>query len=386
MANTLDKLIPTMYSALDIVSRELVGYIPAVSRDSTYERAAVGQEVVSYVTPPAVAQDITPGVTAPNDGDQTIGSVTIKITKARAVPVRWNGEESKGLNNGGPGRMPILRDQFAQAMRTLTNEMEADMAATARQRVSRFLGTAGTNPFATNHDITADAKKLLDDNGAPIGDRHFIINTTAGAGIRKLPNLFKANESGTRDILTQGALIDLNGFRMRESGASMTPSAAGTAASATTAATNHPVGTTVITLASAGTGTILAGDVISLAGDSNKYTVESGDGDVSNGGTITIAKPGLLVATGASAKAITVVAASPRMTFFHRSSLLLATRAPALPEEGDMADDAMMLTDPVSGLSFEVRLYKQYRQIRYEVAAAWGTAGVKTEHGGGALG
>lgn len=41
MANTLNSLIPTLYESLDIVSRELVGFIPSVALDANAARAAV---------------------------------------------------------------------------------------------------------------------------------------------------------------------------------------------------------------------------------------------------------------------------------------------------------------------------------------------------------
>lgn len=377
-ANTLTGLIPTIYNALDVVSRELVGLIPAVSSDFGYTRAAVGQTVTSPVAPAATASDITPAVTPPNDGDQTIGTISMTITKARRVPIRWNGEEKKGLDNNGASFNVILRDQFAQGMRTLVNEVESDLAA-LHINASRAYGTAGTTPFASDLSDTAQMRKILADNGAPMSDLQLVFDTSAGAKMRTLTQLTKANEADDTNLLRRGVLMDVHGFALRES-AQIKTSVAGTGAAATTNAAGYAAGATVITLASAGTGTVVAGDVITFAGDTNKYVVASGDADVSNGGTITLAAPGLRKAIPASATAITVVGAAARNMAFTRSAIVLATRAPALPPQGDSAIDRQIVIDPVSGLAFEVSMYAQYRQMQYEIALAWGGAVTKREH------
>ncbi|VVQ19957.1 P22 coat - protein 5 family protein [Pseudomonas fluorescens] len=378
MSNTLTGLTTTIYNALDVVSRELVGFIPAVSSDMTYSRAAVGQTVTSPVAPAATASDITPAVTPPNDGDQTIGAVSMTITKARRVPVRWNGEEKRGLDNNGASYNVILRDQLAQGMRALVNEVEADIANLALKS-SRAYGTPGTTPFATNLADPAQMRKILADSGAPMGDLQMVIDTSAGANMRTLAQLTKANEADDNSLLRRGVLLDIHGFSIRES-AQVKTVIAGTGAASTTNAAGYAVGATAITLASAGTGTLLAGDIVTFAGDTNKYVLATGDTDVSNGGVVNLAAPGLRKAIPAAATAITVISASTRNMAFARSALAVATRAPALPEGGDSASDRMIITDPISGLSFEVSLYKQYRQIQYEIALAWGVAMVKPEH------
>jgi hypothetical protein len=378
MANTLTGLIPSLYNALDVVSRELTGLIPAVTLDATYTRAAVGQQVTSPVTPAAAATDITPAVTPPNDGDQVIGNTVMTITKARRVPIRWNGEERLGVDNNGAQFNVIFRDQMAQAMRTLTNEMERDLAA-LYVSASRAAGTAGVTPFATNTADLMQARKILVDNGAPQSEMQAVIDTTAGANLRTLYGINTSRDWSQVPMNQRGVLVTPHDMSVRESAQIFTPSV-GTEVGATTNAAGYAVGAKSITLASAGTGTILAGDIITFAGDTNKYVVATGDTDVSNGGSIVLADNGLRRAIPAAATAITVISAGPRSMVFSRSAIALATRAPALPVGGDSAVDRMMITDPISGLTFEVSMYAQYRQMQYEVAVVWGTKAVKPEH------
>ena len=185
--------------------------------------------------------------------------------------------------------------------------------------------------------------------------------------------------------LAQGALFDIHGFKLTES-AQLPDFVKGTNSGSTTNTAGYAIGATVITLAAAGTGTIKAGDVITFAGDTNKYMVASGDTDVSNGGTITLAAPGLRVAIPTSATAITTVATHSNNVAFSSDAIHLVTRAPALPPTGDSAVDRMMITDPRSGISFELALYAGYRKMRAELALSWGQKVVKTENVGILLG
>ena len=376
--NTLTNLIPDLYAALDVVSRELVGMIPAVTMDASVDRAAVNQNVRVAIAPANTAgADITPAMAIPAEADQTIDNVSIAITKARAFPFSWNGEEQRGVNSG-PGYLSIRANQIAQAMRAAVNEVEADLTA-LHTKFSRAAGTAGTTPFATNTAGLTAARKILVDNGAPLSDAALVLDTTAGSSLRTLLNVNSARDESKLPITAQGVITRISDLNVRESGQIVT-STAGTAASATTDNAGYAVGATTITLASAGTGTLVAGDVVTFAGDTNQYVITSGDTDVSNGGTITIAAPGLRKAMSAATKAITVVAAAARNMAFSRSAIVLATRLPERPAEGDNALDVMTITDDRSGLSFEVAIYGGYRKVRYEIALAWGVKVIKPEH------
>ncbi|MFH1554918.1 MAG: P22 phage major capsid protein family protein [Pseudomonadota bacterium] len=383
---TLTGLVPTIYEAFDRVAREQVGFIPAVSKDASAERAAVNQTIRSPIVGAMAAENLTVDNVAASAPDQTITYVDMTISRARTVPFGITGEEALSVNQS---LATINRDRIAQALRTLTNEVEADLAA-LHIYASRAYGTYNTTPFGTAGDFSdfAQTRRILDENGVPQSDLQMVLGGSAVANIRgKQSGLFKANEAGTDEMLRRGVIGMVEGWDIHNSGQVKTAVTAGTNnGSAATTNAGFAVGATTIALGSAGTGTIIAGDIITFAGDTNKYLVVTGDSDVSGGGSIVIAEPGLRVAIPASATVITTIAATTRNMFFHRSAIQLATRAPAMPDGGDAADDVMVLTDPVSGIAYEFCIYKQKRQVRYEVNLAWGVKMVMPRFAGVLIG
>lgn len=371
MANTLTPLIPNIRVALDTISREMVGLIPAVSRDGSLEQAAKDQTISSHVVPAVQGEDITPGEEPADSGDTTVGSVTMTLDKARAFPVRWTGEEERSVKTSGQWDQ-FVQDRFAQAMRAAVNEVEADIAAEYVQ-ASRAHGTAGTTPFGSDVSDMAEILKILKDNGAPQDMMNqLVIDTSAGANMRSQTQLTDVNRAGSDDPLRRGVLLDIHGFSIRESAGIKTHSG-GTVTSVTVDGA-HAEGATSIALTVSGSLNVSAGDVIDFGGD-HKYVVAA----AATGTPVTIAEPGLQVALsgGETVSAASDFAANMA---FHRSALHLATRVPAAPESGDRATDRTSIQDPISGLAFEVAAYPQYRQVKYEVGLVWGTKGVKPEH------
>jgi hypothetical protein len=114
--------------------------------------------------------------------------------------------------------------------------------------------------------------------------------------------------TGDADVSNGGSIVIFPALRQSipASPTAITVVAGGTASGATTNAAGYAVGQTNITLASAGTGSLVVGDLIRFAGDPSHYEIITGDADVSNGGSIVIAPP-LRRAIPAAATEITII-------------------------------------------------------------------------------
>lgn len=362
------------YEALDRVNAELVGMIPATVMDAQASAVKKGQAVKIPITPVATNEDVTASSSAPVGEGETIDTIDITIQKIRrGTPILWTGEDELGVSGSGMLN-PIQVDQFAQRIRSLRNEMEADCCAEAYLgaiKAGNVRGSIGTDPFASNLNNLTQVLKDLEDAGAPTSELQAVINTQSGMNLRNQSQLQKINEAGETSLLRRGAIGELFGFTLRESAGMKHVSGAGTGYLANGTASKGDTEITVDT----GSGAINAGDVIKIGSDTHLYVVAE---NVASGGT-KIKLANALEANVADNAEITVQNYKPNACF-SRGSIVLANRVPYVPSKGDIALDRQIITDPLTGIPYELAVWGGAYQNSVTIATAWGVKNIKPEN------
>jgi hypothetical protein len=378
MANTLTGLVLDAQIAADRVLREQIGFIGAVFMDPSADQVAVGQNITYPIVPTVTTSAVIPAAVPTSPAGQTIGYGQMTITDVEKAPFTWNGEEQASISKIYE---TVRQDQLAQAFRALVNKVELALFLAAKRGSSRAYGTAGATPFATAGDLTdvAQTRKILVDNGAWTSDMHMVLNSTTGAQIRgKQSSLFKVNESGSADMLRDGSLGRLEGFDFHESGQIVSHTKGTASGYLADLTAGYAAGLTTVHV-DTGTGTILAGDVLTntkTSRDSNKYVINTGfagDGD----GDIVLAKPGLQIAW-VNNDPVAPVSNYTGNFAFERNAIHCLTRTPKLPKEGALGEHTV-ITDAYSGISFLLSIYPGYHEVIVEVSLAWGVKAVKSE-------
>lgn len=368
MANTLTALVPTLFSAAQEVSNEPAGSLDAINLNFDDKGVAKGDSVVVPIAPTRAASDFTPAVTSSAGSDATATSVQVTITKSRKVSWHLTGEQIRSLQNGADAS-EWARQLVAQGMRTLRNEAESDLCAAIKVGASRAVGTAGTTPFGSNLDALVDARKLLVDNGAPMADGQLVIDTSAGVALRKLGIFQQAYQAGSDAERRSGNFLPQFGFNIRES-AGIATHTKGTGTSYQLSAAGS-VGDTTINV-DTGSGTLLAGDIVTVAGTSHKYVANS----ALSGGVFTIGRPGLRAAE-ADNDAITIGNDYVPNMVFERNAVVGIMRPPVMPD--NPLHTVQMISDS-RGMTYMLLQIAQYGQLTWELHLAWGFKAVQGEH------
>jgi hypothetical protein len=370
MANIFTSLQPVLYSAAQEVSNEPFGVVSAISSSFDDKRVAVGDKVSVPVAPVRTPVDFVPGATAPQGDDATASAVDVTIQASKKVSWYMTGEQIRSLENGG-NDTEWVRQLLAQGMRSLRNMAEVAACNAIKVGASRAVGTAGTNPFATDINVIADVRKVLFDNGAPMADLQLCIDSSAGVSARKLGIIQQAYQAGSDAERRSGDLLRQFGFQIRES-AGIVQHTKGTGAGYVTNGATA-AGVRDIALVT-GTGTVLGGDVVTFTADTaNKYVVNNG---IAAPGTISLGRPGARMVIP-TANALTVGNNYAPNLAFERSAVVGIMRPPVFPSNATI--EQTLISD-TQGMTYLLLQIQQYGQTTWELHLAYGFKVVQSEH------
>lgn len=367
LANTYTDIVPKILAQGLEVLRATCVMPRLVNRD--YDGAAATKgSVINVPLPPTIsATAVSAAATQPANSDTTFTTTTVTLDQHYEAVFYLTDKERMEVMDGAES----LRARSAIA--ALANTIDTSILTAMDVGGSIATGTAGTVPFATLA-LALDPLQYLSTHKLPTMDRRVVMNPRANA------NLLGLTGFTSKDFLTsERQALETGDFLGREiAGASWwmdqncpTHTSGSGASYLVNNGSGIAVGATTIAC-DTGSGTILAGDVVSFAADStNKYVVAT----ALSGGLFTIASPGIKVAIPDN-NAITVSASHTSNFAFAREAIVFASR-PFQRSEAVVAMDQM--TDPVSGLTLRLEVTRQNKQDKWSFDALWGTKVIRPE-------
>jgi hypothetical protein len=340
------------------------------------------------ITPILAAGDIVPAVIPTQAQSETLGSVNVTFVKQRAVKFFLSGDDYLALESPTPtpGFVP---NSLIEAMRVARNEIATFGYGVLSAAATSAVGTAGSDPFTAPTAIAALLPNMatmvqyLNNSLAPKLDRYGILTTSAYGQLATNPLLIRVNESGDKEMLRQGMIGVLQGVGLNYEqllGDVTVGTAAGYLLNVATA-----YGDATLNLKT-GTGTILPGDIISIAGDPTYYVAGVTPGGFAAPGVLTLSvgnRPGknvgYVMQVNAVNSAVSVIASGSRMPVFHKQALKLAVRPTAMPPGGDLARNSAIFADPKTGLAMRLAYYPGYMQNQWELQYVYGATTTRPE-------
>jgi len=373
VANDLSAIMPKILARGHMLLRKTLVMPRLVNLDYNAEARMPGDTIDVPLPVSYTAVDVTPAGTPPTPNQTTPEKVQVVMDKHKHADCVLTDPDLMKIDKD----KHFLPMQLEAAIDACGKIMSTDIWSEYKG-VFGYAGTAGTTPFASAITQATDVRKGLNKQLCPKGTRRFVLDHDAEANALNLAPFRDASQSGDGTVITEGEIGRKLGFDWY-SDDDVPTHTAGTGASATTNTAGYAAGVKTVTLASAGTGTILVGDIITFAGHSQTYAVTAGDADVSNGGTISF-YPGLQVALAASAIAITLKASHVVNLAFHRDAFALATRPIADAVSFFTGGSTISsVTDPKTSVTLRLEVMRQYKQTVWDVDLMYGKKLVRPE-------
>jgi len=375
ISNTLTAILPKILARGLLHLRSRVLMTRLVNLDYSMEAKKKGSTIDVPIAASISSGAVAPAAYPAAPSNLTTATVQISLDN-------WQ-KASFGLTDKELGQINAQDDFITLEMTAAFEALAVDINDSVFAEyvgVYGYTGTADTTPFGAGVEVTSAtlARKILNQQKCPRDNRRGVLDFDAEANALALTQFSDAEKVGSSDVKISGEIGRKFGVDWNADDGVPTHTA-GTASGATASGATFAVGVKTIALDSAGIGTLVEGDVITFAGDSQTYVIATGDDDVSNGGTI-VFEPALKVEIS-STVAITVKADHVSNLVFHRDAFALAMRAPddAL-KEVFTPDNSYTMQDPVSGLVMRLEVIRMYKQTMWELDVLWGAKLIRAEY------
>lgn len=383
MANDLSVLMPKIISRGMVTLRELVGFARAVNGDWGTEVASQGDTIDVPIPTGIGTRAVTPSNTKPAGVDRPAAKAQIQLNNWRQNdPIFLTDQEMAAINT----RKNFLPMNMQEALRSLARDVNGSLH-TEYKGVYGYVGAAGTTPFSTAVDEAVNARAQLFKQLCPPDFRRAIVDFNCEAKMLSLDAFKDASKTMSSDVVIKGEIGEKYGINWLADDGVLThvstPLTAGAATAngvqAVNAGSTDGGRTGTLSIAKlTNTSPLVKGDIISVAGSTQTYTVLA-DTTLIVGNTSVPIAPALKVAT-AGGEAITLKATHVVNLVFHRDAFALANR-PLVMSSADfeLGSRIMSITDPKTGLSLRLEVSRQHKQVMWEFDILWGAKLVRPE-------
>jgi len=340
--------------------------MPRVVNGDYAQQAAQKGDTIDVPIPSAISVNtVTPSNTPPTPADSSPTKVQIPLNNWYEANFHMTDKELVEVDRNEH----FVPMQMSEAVKALANKINTTVH-NEYKGVFGFAGTAGATPFASAVSAATDARKILNQQLCPRTDRRMILDFDAEASALALDSFNNVNQVGGTGPKIEGEIGRKFGFDIYTDDAIVTHTAGGSG----TPLVNGALAagdTSVVIDGMSGSGGLVVGDVITMAGNTQTYAVMTAP--AASGGAQTVTVAPAITGTIANDAAITVKASHVVNLGFHRDAFALAMRPLQGSTQGDSyGNQIVSMTDPITGLSMRLEVSRQHKQIVYSLDALWG--------------
>lgn len=369
MSNDLSKVAPVVL-AQGLMALRGMNVMPRLVNSDYQGAAQERNQVINVPIPSAIqATQVVPGPTPPATQDVGPTSVPITLDQWYEAPFYLTDNDLMVAMNG------VIPMQASEAIKAIANNVNLYIMSQYKGFYG-LVGTPGTTPFATDITAASNARKALNKQLCPTGDRRIVLDMDAESNAITLPLFLQANTAGTTAAQVEGVIGRKMGMDWYSDQQVVTHVSTPLSAGALTVNGVNAAGSKVVSLAKATNASpLVKGDVLTLAGQTYVVTADT---TLAVGNTNVPIYPALAKST-AGGEAVTLAATHVVNLAFHRDAVAFATRP--LLEVSHPAVISTAAVDPVSGLGLRLQITREYQRTRYAFDILYGGAVVRPELG-----